>query len=115
MISGSLNQNELVALASTEGTAQVGSPTPPVQSCNIVASNAGETCTFTFSFAQLFTDETPGQEYPRGTITWSLTSQPANHTVTGTLVFDKTVIAVLNVDGIGTFHINIETRAVTQQ
>ncbi|MCR9244261.1 MAG: hypothetical protein NXI31_04460 [bacterium] len=113
MIAGSANQNELEELAATEGVAAVGSPTPPVQDCNISTNVSGEVCVFTFGFSQIFTDEEPGQEYPRGVITWSLTNQATSQTVSGTLTFNKTNIAVLDVTDVGVFDINVDTLDVT--
>lgn len=113
-IAGSANQNELEEVQTTEGVAAVSGGSPPVQDCEITTTGA-ETCVFTFRIDSLLTDESPTQEYPIGTITWTLTNQTENVTVAGTLVFDGTVIAVLNVTDVGTFNINIETRDVTAQ
>ena len=113
LIAGSANQNELEELESTEGIAAVGSGTPPVQTCNIDTAVSGEVCRFAFSFDEILTDEEPGQEYPSGVITWSLTNQTSALSVSGTLTFNKSSTAVLEVSGVGTFNVNLDTFAVT--
>jgi len=112
IIGGSLNQNELEELRTTEGFAAVAGGPPPVQDCSITTTGA-QTCVFTFRLPELFTDEEPGQEYPRGTLTLSLENQTSGVTLSGSLVFDTTVIAKLTIDGItGVFDVNLETFSV---
>jgi hypothetical protein len=111
-IAGLSNQNELEEVQTTEGTAQATSGPPPLQSFDITTEGS-ETCVFSFTMPSLLTDQDPEQEYPAGTITWSLTNQTASVTVAGTLVFDGTVTAVLDVTGVGMFSINTETQDVT--
>ncbi len=116
LIGGSANENELERLSTTEGTAQIANGTPPVQDA-IVTTTGNETCVFTFRTVDLQTDTIPNQEYPIGTIDWSLTqtSVTPNQTVSGTLVFNNTAIAVLNVTDVGAFNVNLETYQVTAQ
>jgi len=111
-IAGSANQNELEELRSTEGTATATGGAPAVQD-HVITTTGGKNCVFTFRIPSLLTDESPTQEYPLGTITWSLANQTDNITLAGNLVFDGTVTAVLNVTDVGSFRINIETLAVT--
>lgn len=112
IIGGATNANELEEVRSTEGTAMVSGGTPAIQDCTITTTGT-ETCVFTFNMPSLITDEEPGQEYPRGTITWSLNNQTAGVTLTGSLVFDKTATAKLFVDTLpGHFAINMDAYSV---
>lgn len=114
-IAGSANLNELEELRTTLGTASVSAGAPAVQQCTITTTGS-ETCVFTFEMPSLLTDESPTQEYPIGTITFSLNNQTAGLTLTGSLVLDGTVTARLNVDTLlGHFDINLETYSVTHQ
>lgn len=111
-IAGSANQNELEELRSTEGTAQATGGAPGVQD-HVITTTGSDTCVFTFRIPSLLTDESPTQEYPIGTITWSLDNQTDNVQLTGSLVFDGTVTTVLNVTDVASFSINLETLAIT--
>lgn len=113
-IGGATNDNELESVSTTEGVAAVSGGQPPVQDV-VITTTGSETCVFTFRTVDLLTDQFPTQQYPIGTITWSLTNQTQNVTVNGTLTFDGTVTAVLDVSGVGKFNVNLETRDVTAQ
>ncbi|MCA8973204.1 MAG: hypothetical protein KDC98_00710 [Planctomycetes bacterium] len=115
MIRGSSNGNELEELRLTEGTAAVSSGTPPVQNCTITTTGS-ETCVFTFGMPTLATDTEPNQQYPIGTITFTLVNQTAGLTLTGSLTMNNTVTARLDVDSLpGYFEINLETYSVTHK
>ncbi len=106
LIAGSTNQNELEEVRTT--TAVVSGGPPPVADGTI---NGGTNCTLVFNTSGLRTDDTPGQEYPAGVVTVTLTGP--KDTVNATLTFDGTVVAKLAVTGItGTFHVNLQTRSV---
>lgn len=110
LIGGSLNQNELQEVRSTEVT--VTTTIPAVASTTITDSGSSPPCTLTFTIPGLVTDEEPGQEYPRGTIT--LVINDGTTAVNATIVFDKTAIARITVDGLtGGFDFNLQNFALT--
>lgn len=110
IIGGSLNQNELEEVRTTEVTVTTGIPnTDPT---TITDSGSTPPCTLTFTIPGLFTDEEPGQEYPRGFVTLEIND--GTTTTAGQIQFDKTAIAKITIDGLtGGFELNLETFAVT--
>jgi len=71
-----------------------------------------DTCTLTFNTTGLQTDATTSQDYPIGSVTFTLVGPDA--TVTATFTMDSTVEATLVVDTVpGVFTINLSTRSVT--
>lgn len=105
IIGGSLNQNELQELRSTEVT--VTTTIPAVDSTTITDAATSPPCTLTFSIPSLITDEESGQEYPRGTIT--LVVNDGTTEVDATIVFDKSAVAKITVDGLtGGFDFNLQ-------
>jgi hypothetical protein len=103
IIGGSTNQNELAELRTTTDT-PAGGP-PPVSTAQI-SSTGG--CGLTFQTTGLRTDDQPGQEYPLGTITFTLLSNIID--VNGSIAMPATVIATISVSGIpGTFTLNLDT------
>ncbi|MFT4516225.1 MAG: hypothetical protein ACI89X_004069 [Planctomycetota bacterium] len=106
IIGGALNQNELEELRSTEVTVTTGIPV--VDSTTITDSAGTPPCTLTFTIPDLVTDEEPGQEYPRGTITLEIND--GTTVVNASIVFDKTAVAKITVDDLtGGFDFNLET------
>lgn len=111
IIGGSLNQNELEELRSTLVTVTTG--IPAVDPSTITDSASTPPCTLTFTIPGLITDEEPGQEYPRGTITLEI--DDGTTTTTGSIVFDKTAIAKITIAGlVGGFNLNLETLTITE-
>lgn len=111
MIAGSTNQNELEELITTTTTVSGG---PPANADGTITTTGSETCVFTFNVPSLLTDQSPSQEYPEGTITFSLENQTSSTTVAGSIAFDGTVTAIITVTGLsGHFEINLDTYAVT--
>ena len=110
IIGGSTNQNELEEVRSTLVAVTTG--IPAVDSTIITDSGTTPPCTLTFTIPGLITDEEPGQEYPRGTI--ALEINDGTTTTMGSIVFDKTAIAKITIDGItGGFELNLETLELT--
>jgi hypothetical protein len=111
IIGGSTNQNELEEIRTTTAV-PAGGP-PPIADGTIQLSGADD-CTLTFQTSGLQTDTVPAQQYPIGTLTFTLQGPEA--TVAATMVFDGTVTAVLTVADIpGTFAVDLETRRVTHR
>jgi hypothetical protein len=103
IIGGSTNQNELEEIRTTTDS-PAGGP-PPVAPGQI---NDPAGCGLTFQTAGIRTDDIPGQEYPEGVITITVSSLTI--TVNGTITMNATVIATISVDGIpGTFTFNLDT------
>jgi hypothetical protein len=110
LIGGSTNGNELEELRTTTAT-PAGGP-PPVADGTVTTTNGADTCVFTFNAPSIATDTSPSQQYPIGTVTFSLVGPEA--TIDGTLTFDDTVIAKLTITGVsGHFDINLDTLSVT--
>lgn len=116
LIGGSTNQNELEEVRTTSATPAGG--VPPNATGSLGWTDGTETCTLTFDTPHapatvgLRTDESPTQEYPIGTMHFSLQGPLA--TIEADLAFDGTVIARLTVTGIGGhFDINLETLDIT--
>jgi hypothetical protein len=87
---------------------------PPANADGTITTTGSETCVFTFNVPSLLTDQSPSQEYPEGTITFSLENQTSSTTVAGSIAFDGTVTAIITVTGLsGHFEINLDTYAVT--
>ncbi len=111
IIGGSLNQNELEELRSTLELVTTG--IPAVDPSTITDSASTPPCTLTFTIPSLITDEEPGQEYPRGTI--SIVIDDGTTTTNATMVFDKTAIAKITLEGlIGGFDLNLDTLMLTE-
>ncbi|MBL8752441.1 MAG: hypothetical protein JNK15_03990 [Planctomycetes bacterium] len=111
IIGGSTNQNELEELRTTLASTSISGGPPTVDSASITDSGP-PSCVLTFTIPSLLTDETPTQEYPIGTVTISVTGPDA--TVTGTITFDGSATAVIDIDDVnGTFNFNVDTRTVT--
>ncbi|MCA8954407.1 MAG: hypothetical protein KDE27_33185 [Planctomycetes bacterium] len=108
---GMIGTSQLEELRTTQGTAAVSGGPPPVQT-DVITTVGSDTCVFSFSMSSLVTDGSASQQYPTGTITWTLANQTSGITLTGNLVFDGTAVTLLNVDDVGTFEVNIETRSV---
>ena len=109
IIGGATNDNELEEVRTTLAAVTTG--VPDVDPSTV--TDAGPpTCTFTFNTTGLITDEEPGQEYPRGVIT--VTVSDGTTSVDATITFDKTAVATVQVDGAGTTaSFNLETRVLT--
>ena len=110
IIGGSLNQNKLEEVRST--AVAVLTSIPSVDSTTIADNASSPPCTLTFNIPGLITDEEPGQEYPGGTITLEIND--GTTAVNASLVFDKTAVARVTVEGLtGGFDFNLETLALT--
>lgn len=118
MIGGSTNANELEEVRTTQGVAAVAGGPPPIQRDIIDSLDSEQMCRFRFRITSLMTDQMPGSEFPEGTLEWDLTNNSTGVTIQGTLVFNKTATAVLQVnDGsnvpIGTFNVNLNDYSVS--
>lgn len=112
IIGGATNANELESISTTTAT-PAGGP-PPNADCSITVTDTADTCTLTFNTSGLSTDAEVGQEYPTGTIDFTL-SKLATETspaasVSASMTFDGTATAKLG----GLFTLNLETFAVTR-
>jgi hypothetical protein len=111
IIGGATNQNELEEVRTTLASSAISGGPPAVDPASITDSGP-PACTLTFTIPSLLTDETPTQEYPIGTVT--ITVVGPNATVTGTITFDGSSTAVIDIDDVpGTFNFNVDTRTVT--
>jgi hypothetical protein len=94
--------NELELLRTTTGTSTVSGGEPPTAAGSIQSGG----CSLSFT-ADLMTDTIPNQQFPIGTITFSLVGA---ETVTGTIDFDGSGIATITVDGVpGDFSLDLST------
>lgn len=110
IIGGATNANELEEVRTVEAT--VGTGAPPVDPSTITDTVAAPNCSLTFFIDSLFTDEEPGQEYPRGMI--SIVVDDGTAIANATITFDNTAIAIITVQGLtGTISLNLETGTVT--
>ena len=101
--------SRLHQISTTTATPAGGPPPNADGSITIVDS---DTCTLTFNTTGLQTDATTSQDYPIGSVTFTLVGPDA--TVTATFTMDSTVEATLVVDTVpGVFTINLSTRSVT--
>lgn len=112
IIGGATNANELESISTTTAT-PAGGP-PPNADCSITVTDTSDTCTLTFNTTGLVTDAEVGQEYPNGTIDFTL-SKEASETaaavsVSATMTFDGTATAKLG----GVFTLNLDTFQVTR-
>ena len=111
IIGGSLNQNELEEVRSTLVTVTTG--IPDVDPSALSDSATSPPCTLTFNIPSLITDEEPGQEYPRGTITLEIFD--GETTAMAAIIFDKTNIARITLEGLsGGFDLNLDTLALEE-
>jgi hypothetical protein len=111
ILGGSTHQNELVEIRTTTAV-PIGGP-PPIAAGTIQTSGADD-CTLTFLTEGLQTDTAPTQEYPIGSLTFTLQGPEA--AVVATMVFDGTATAVVTVEDIrGSFAVDLETRQVTHR
>ena len=111
IIGGSTNQNELEEVRST--LVLVTGGIPAVDVSTITDSASTPPCTLTFTIPGLITDEEPGQEYPRGTI--SLVIDDGTTTTNATIVLDKTAIAKITIEGlVGGFNLNLDTLTLAE-
>lgn len=110
LIAGATNGNELEELRTTTTTVTTG---PPDVADASITTTGSEVCVFTFRLPGLLTDQTPTQDYPEGTMTFSLENQTTSTTIAGSLVFDATSEARLMVTGFtGYFPVNLDTFTV---
>jgi len=110
IIGGATNANELEEVRTVVASVTTGAPA--VDPSTITDSSSSPNCTLTFETASLITDEEPGQEYPRGTVT--ITVNDGTTTVNGTITFDKTNTARIEISGLsGAFLLNLDTFAVS--
>jgi hypothetical protein len=108
-IGGVSNQNELEVLRTTIVPVITGIP---ANDPSTITDNGPPVCTLTFNIPALFTDEEPGQEYPRGDVAITVVGPEA--TVDATISFNKTAIATITIAGVnGSFAFNVETREIT--
>lgn len=106
IIGGSTNQNELEEVRSTVVTVTTGIPANDPST--VADSGSSPPCTLTFNIPGLITDEEPGQEYPRGTITIAI--DDGTTTTNASIIFDKTSIARITIEGlVGGFNLNLDT------
>lgn len=111
IIGGTTNANELESISTTEATPAGG---PPPNDDGSITVTGTDTCTLTFNTTGLSTDTEVGQEYPIGTIDFTL-SKAATETspavsVDAAMTFDGTATAKLG----GLFTLNLDTFAVTR-
>jgi hypothetical protein len=105
IIGGVTNENELEELRTTTAT-PVGGPPPVVNS--VVMSTLTPACELRFQTSSLQTDTVLDQQYPIGTITFSIIGPKA--TVNAAIVFDNTPNAVINVNDVsGHFSFDLDT------
>lgn len=110
IIGGALNQNELEEVRSTLEDVTTG--IPAVDPTTIEDSGSSPTCTLTFNIPSLVTDEEPGQEYPRGTV--SLEIDDGTTTTMASIIFDKTSTARITIEGlVGGLDLNLDTLTLT--
>jgi len=110
IIGGALNQNELEEVRSTVEPVTTG--IPAVDSTTITDSASSPPCTLTFNIPGLITDEEPGQEYPRGTV--SLEIDDGTTTTLASIIFDKTNTARITIEGlVGGLDLNLDTLTLT--
>jgi len=110
LIGGSSNLNELAELRSS--VAAVSGGIPDVDPSTLTDNASSPACTLTFNISGLVTDEEPGQEFPRGTVTLAIFD--GTTTVNANMVFDKTAVARVTIDGLsGGFDFNLETLTLT--
>lgn len=112
IIGGATNANELESISTTSPT-PAGGP-PPNADATITVTDSADTCTLTFNTTGLVTDGEVGQEYPVGTIDFTLskeaTDTEAAVSVSATMTFDGTATAKLG----GLFTLDLDTFVVTQ-
>lgn len=109
IIGGTGGGNELEEIRTTSATVSGG---PPAVAAGTISSTGSPACTLTFETTGLITDQTPGQEYPEGTVTISVVGPDA--TVNGTMTFNATSTASVAIDTInGTFDLDLDAFTVT--
>lgn len=111
IIGGSTNQNELAEVRST--VVEVTTGVPAVDPVSITDLSSTPPCSLAFTIPSLVTDEEPGQEYPGGTI--QLTVGSGSTDALGSIIFDKTAVARVTLDGlVGGFDFNLETLTLVE-
>lgn len=112
IIGGTTSANQLDSISTTTAT-PAGGP-PPNADCSITVTDTADTCTLTFNTEGLSTDSEIGQEYPTGTIDFTLAklatvSSPAV-SISTSMTFDGTATANLG----GLFTLDLDTFVVTR-
>jgi hypothetical protein len=98
--------NELESILTSTDNASVSGGPPAAADSSIVNGS----CQLTFN-ADLLTDTTPNQQFPSGTINFTLVGE---ETVTGSIDFDGSSIATITVDGVpGDFSLDLGTGDLT--
>ena len=110
LIGGSTGQNALAELRTSVATVSGG--IPAVDSSIVTDSASSPACTLTFGVDGLVTDEDVGQEYPSGTVTLAVFD--GTTTVNASIVFDKTSVARITIDGLtGGFDFDLDNLTLT--
>jgi len=110
VIGGAANQNELESLWVTTNDTSGGMP--PNGQGTVSGTDGVNTCTLTFGSPNgIMTDTLPNQDYPIGTVTFTLVGE---ETANGSVVFDGTQFATMSVSDVpGSFSYDLDFGEVT--